>query len=606
MVALRLDCDIKSVCLHFAVRSTEARARSAPSARGVTGPRDFSTQSKQLKSFLDIFEAGVVDNATGRAGHACDSPRGTLPPESPTTAALGQSSSAADDEQLDPFGGAVGRACYDEDLWVQSPAGKLIKCCAVARRSGFVGVCYNGWEWVPETRIKIEASTAAPTEASTTAPTEPPTQAQEEIVQVCSQEGVWNKRFVAERCGTFAKVYPQVDEWIDEASGRLKRLEPTAEVTESPAAARTADPPIDVLDAAVWGVQTEASTDVQQNNACAGGISYAANPCDHGNCDGMEHVVVAQANFASTCEWARRPCRLMDPETRRHLNAKSRAAGEDVVMLARWAAAGQRRGHVWERACRNHSSSLDVQKSIELLAMELRDAIARQDSGSCVIAYYNIQALLSDFHGYVAEALNDPFANYVILLAVEMLPTEHVAFVAMELAGRAAEFASHPYACRTVLRLVSHCNAPNEDGRNVDKFMDEVLIGADKICNNKYAKYVLKEVLESGPQDHVDKVLKALSKRLPLNANRMYASGLIVTALQRQEETRVAAGIVDKLLRDVESLVGNSHGIFVLKYLARTRQHQAKVRTSLLPMEEVLTTTKAGRQLLQLIRHIRS
>merc|ERR1719150_1367601 len=239
----------------------------------------------------------------------------------------------------------------------------------------------------------------------------------------------------------------------------------------------------------------------------------------------------------------------------------------------------------------------------EIMAKALREAANTQDCVTYEQATFDTQALLSDLHGHVIEALQHPHANHVIKQLVEIMPTEHIAFVANELAGSAVWAASHAYGCRSVLRLVRHCGAGGWAGECVDTFFNDILGNASNLCTNEFAKWVLEEFLEHGLPEHQLKIAKALSARLLRNAKDRYASGLIETVL-RNCDADVGGELVDKLLQSreaVQSLLRSQFGFYVLRDLALSGQHHLKVQQKLLPLAAELQSTKQGRKLWEIL-----
>mmetsp|Transcript_63711 Transcript_63711/g.111190 ORF Transcript_63711/g.111190 Transcript_63711/m.111190 type:complete len:230 (+) Transcript_63711:186-875(+) len=149
--------------------------------------------------------------------------------------------------------------------------------------------------------------------------------------------------------------------------------------------------------------------------------------------------------------------------------------------------------------------------------------------------------------GSILQAIKSKHANYVVSRALEVMPTELVAFIAEELLGQVVEIAKDRFGCRVVVRFVKHHGCCTWD-RNVVAMFDEVTRELAHLGRTEYGVHVVKEFLDSRNPQHRQAVARAI-QHSPVSA-------------YQEARHRCACCIVEKALTncdaaDVQSLANS-------------------------------------------------
>lgn len=244
-------------------------------------------------------------------------------------------------------------------------------------------------------------------------------------------------------------------------------------------------------------------------------------------------------------------------------------------------------GNVWRLACKDRASSLAVQGALELAVQRVHD-----ESPVVQNAMYDLQSLLFDFQGRVLEAAVHRSANFVLQLALEIVPAPLSEFIASEILNHAVPLARSHIGCRIVLRVFRHQLAAG--GVAATLLADEILAQAPQLCCHEFGKYVMQELLECGAPPHQRQIVAALrgsGRALLWNATSNHASRVVETAIKCACPEDVDAMIGD-LLRSKSGrcLVRNRFGRHVARSIA-TILHESDHRKC--SLENLLFTTRA-------------
>eukprot|EP00425_Heterocapsa_triquetra_P001961 CAMPEP_0195059674 /NCGR_PEP_ID=MMETSP0448-20130528/7108_1 /TAXON_ID=66468 /ORGANISM="Heterocapsa triquestra, Strain CCMP 448" /LENGTH=522 /DNA_ID=CAMNT_0040089989 /DNA_START=21 /DNA_END=1589 /DNA_ORIENTATION=+ len=204
--------------------------------------------------------------------------------------------------------------------------------------------------------------------------------------------------------------------------------------------------------------------------------------------------------------------------------------------------------------------------------------------------------ILRELRGHVLEAVESPYANYVIQRVVEVMPMSQHAFVAEELLGAAALVACHRFGCRILCRLFEH--SPR-DARATAMLCEEVMAEAGKLSRHSFAHHIVESILEHMPHQRA-RIAAALRQDLWRSACSRNASHVIETAL-KYCSLEVQKAFSDELLCDMDSvmqLAQSQFGAYVVRTLLQLGQPRAvdAMRHLRSHMSE-LQATKHGRRL---------
>jgi len=179
-------------------------------------------------------------------------------------------------------------------------------------------------------------------------------------------------------------------------------------------------------------------------------------------------------------------------------------------------------------------------------------------------------ALVEQLKGRVVEASMCPNANHVLQKCVELLPPEHLHFVAEELQGQFAVAARHRYGCRVLERLIER------KAYGTDALVAEVLADANQLCRHPFGNFVVQHVLKLGAPAQRRAIAEALHTDIQRLARHRVASHVVRCAL-----THAAAEdrhlLVRALTADPDDLADLAHhhcGSYVVRQLRKDVRRQ--------------------------------
>jgi hypothetical protein len=168
-------------------------------------------------------------------------------------------------------------------------------------------------------------------------------------------------------------------------------------------------------------------------------------------------------------------------------------------------------GNVWHLS-QDAIGSREVQRSLE--------AATNDDS---------VVAIASEFRGHVWEAMRDPYANYVLQKLIATMRPQDSQFIIDELVNMGpacvVEAARHRYGCRSVQRLLEHCQPAQ-----LEKVCEVLLASALALSKHIFGNYVMQHILEYGSEEHRAFLLRLFTENFHLCRNA-YASAVVSKAL---------------------------------------------------------------------------
>jgi len=212
-------------------------------------------------------------------------------------------------------------------------------------------------------------------------------------------------------------------------------------------------------------------------------------------------------------------------------------------------------------------------------------------------------ALVTALHGHVRNAINSPYANYVVQKVVELMTPAQASFIIEELLGNAGAVARHRFGCRVLCRVLEHCSMGNE---HVTALVDEILSDTPALCRHTFGNYVMQHVLEFGAPEQRHIIATALLRDVRSAKNRN-ASHVLEKALEvcLPDDQRALA---EHLLSsphplDLLTLAEHQFGCFVVRALLRLPGHFAQeTRACLEPHVSKLEASRHGRKVLEEFR----
>jgi len=236
-----------------------------------------------------------------------------------------------------------------------------------------------------------------------------------------------------------------------------------------------------------------------------------------------------------------------------------------------------------------------VARAYELSMADGRSSRAVQDAleRSPPIAQ---SALVSGFHGHVADAMESLHGNYVLQKIIQVMPGSSSHFIIEELLGSVGIVARHRLGCRVLCRLLENLKP---DGTPFLALVEEILVDiGDLFCHN-YGNYVISHILEFGLPEHKHKIACILCSDFFNSARSRNGARVIVMALTFCPFHDLSA-MVSLMLQDQCDLVGlsahQSGWKVVEAFLKLPEEHSKEVRQLLRPFIPGLVTKKYGRK----------
>jgi len=107
-----------------------------------------------------------------------------------------------------------------------------------------------------------------------------------------------------------------------------------------------------------------------------------------------------------------------------------------------------------------------------------------------------------ELHCSVLNLIACPHGNYVIQRILEVLPSPLVAFVAMEISGRASDVARDTHGCRVLPRLFKHHVSVAPHAHWALAVLQEILPDAASLLPHAFGHHVVQSIVEHGLPDH--------------------------------------------------------------------------------------------------------
>jgi hypothetical protein len=220
----------------------------------------------------------------------------------------------------------------------------------------------------------------------------------------------------------------------------------------------------------------------------------------------------------------------------------------------------------------------------------------------------DVREMLSmELRGHVWQAIESPYANYVIQQCILTSPAYSVQFIIDEIISRndgACRAAQHPFGCRIIQRLLEHC--PPEQVREL---VDGILCEVESLVGNKFGNYVLQHIIEFGSYEQQQCLLRFIGERAHTLSLRPYSVSVVAKALAVASEQDVAV-ICQALLSKpgcLAEFATNQRAYIVVKLILEhapddMRRDAAK---QLLTEAKFLSSNKFGRHLVTACRGVK-
>merc|ERR1712232_564245 len=108
-------------------------------------------------------------------------------------------------------------------------------------------------------------------------------------------------------------------------------------------------------------------------------------------------------------------------------------------------------------------------------------------------------AIAEELHSHVLDAVQHPYANFVVQKCVETLRPDAFQFIVDELmsSNRAQSVAQHKFGCRIIQRLLEYCRADQ-----INQLVQQLLSEALELTRSSYGVYVIPHILEYACKEH--------------------------------------------------------------------------------------------------------
>lgn len=209
---------------------------------------------------------------------------------------------------------------------------------------------------------------------------------------------------------------------------------------------------------------------------------------------------------------------------------------------------------MWQLSLRQRGSRA-VQEAIELCSSDAeREAIAKE------------------LHGHIWEAVRCPHANFVVQRLIVALRPGACQFIIEEILRPGPKsicyLARHKYGCRTLQRLLEHCNHV-QTAPLAEAMLAEVV----PLSRHPYGNYVLQQLLEHGSCAHQSLIIQRLLKSVALIGSDSNGVAVLLKALANgSQEERVQLALALNLepgliLSIARSRYGHAVAQLVVNYL---------------------------------------
>jgi len=204
--------------------------------------------------------------------------------------------------------------------------------------------------------------------------------------------------------------------------------------------------------------------------------------------------------------------------------------------------------------------------------------------------------------GVVAEAINSPYANYVIQKIITVLSPQEVPFVVEEIQAVGPQLACHEYFCRVFCRLLENTAADESTKR----LIDSMLTDTEEPLLHTYGHFAVECVLEHGLAYQQSQIVALILRRgiMPV-AQRRTGAHVLESALKHcssEDKQALALKFLETSSDKIVGLTDTTWGCMVLRAmlcLSPWAAQQLCHHLSSPKLLKELETTRHGRRLLE-------
>ena len=112
-------------------------------------------------------------------------------------------------------------------------------------------------------------------------------------------------------------------------------------------------------------------------------------------------------------------------------------------------------------------------------------------------------------------------ANHVIQKIVQTVPADHLQCIVNAFVGNVYTFATHPYSCRVLQRILENCG-----DRMTRSLLEELKGYAQALMQDQYGNYVIQYIIERGlPYDRSGVICQTFGQVLHLSKHKFASNG---------------------------------------------------------------------------------
>jgi len=184
----------------------------------------------------------------------------------------------------------------------------------------------------------------------------------------------------------------------------------------------------------------------------------------------------------------------------------------------------------------------------------------------CVASAVEQAAIADQIRGKVVQASTCPHANYVLQKCVELLPTDSMSFILIEMQGHVVATARHRYGCRVLERLV-------ERGWQTENIVNEVLADACQLCRHPFGNFVVQHVMKHGTPTQRRNLVDVVHRDIHRLARHRVASHVVRCTLVHStaEERRALVGTLGADMANLADLASHHCGSYIVREMRRDR-----------------------------------
>lgn len=212
-------------------------------------------------------------------------------------------------------------------------------------------------------------------------------------------------------------------------------------------------------------------------------------------------------------------------------------------------------------------------------------------------------AIAMHMHGRAAEAMRNPYANYVLAKIITTLPPQRCQFIIAELMAEkdVSQVARHKFGCRIVQRLFERC-CPEQ----VKPLANVILQDFASVSRHPYGNYVIQNLMDNGTVAQKHAIFAMIHADVASLSSDVFGCTVLCAALDPKRPREVTQRIARVIAGDPGLLVftactRHGHGTIanVLKVLEGDEVEA--VRNSLRAEINTLRASRFGRNLLDFL-----